>query len=618
MKYCIIMILTIFVTVIASAQSPDSGFVSPTDPYAVSGPSSETSTDNAVARWDGTDGKTLQNSVVLIGDTGAVTGVTDLTASGTVAAGTLTEHGNAVPNALNHLGFFAATTSAQLAGVLSDETGTGSSVFSYSPTLGGSLLLSYSHTASTVGLSTTVTVDALDYPEMHVGLLLIDAANNFRLVTNLLGSNQVEINTPIDWTVPSAIGWTTPALLTSHGGAYGLALAYSRIYAPQDLAICGTVDATGLEVQGEAVALPSNPISWTWKPAAGASGNTSSWTPVLNAMNGSDVVNILNISLTNADHTGASNQLNGINFQNITGDADATETAINVGTGWDVGMSASGNPANAEWSAINLYHSEDPASGNSSQALSLNAYARGTINNAGSYDNYYLGYIRWNKNADYYGVADANDMDSSVVIAVNQNNTLRPWTLTWNAIYDNSLNLYLGAGASSKMYYGLYCLQNSDAATAGYTHYGGSALTVEGATADDDELTINYPAYNDTTTGVVADPTVVMGTYGGYAVDIAANGGGTAATATLDPYQWSNVVVYTCSDTDGCDLTLAESLSTIGQTITITNTTANALNLADQAGILEINAGAVALGANDTITLIYTGAIWIETSRSDN
>jgi hypothetical protein len=38
-------------------------------------------TDNAVARFDTTTGKLLQNSVVLVGDTGVVTGVTELTAS---------------------------------------------------------------------------------------------------------------------------------------------------------------------------------------------------------------------------------------------------------------------------------------------------------------------------------------------------------------------------------------------------------------------------------------------------------------------------------------------------------------------------------------------------------
>ena len=45
----------------------------------VVGPSS--ATDNAIARFDTTTGKLLQNSVVLVGDTGVVTGVTELTAS---------------------------------------------------------------------------------------------------------------------------------------------------------------------------------------------------------------------------------------------------------------------------------------------------------------------------------------------------------------------------------------------------------------------------------------------------------------------------------------------------------------------------------------------------------
>jgi hypothetical protein len=45
----------------------------------VVGPSS--ATDNAIARYDSTTGKLLQNSVVTVGDTGVVTGVTELTAS---------------------------------------------------------------------------------------------------------------------------------------------------------------------------------------------------------------------------------------------------------------------------------------------------------------------------------------------------------------------------------------------------------------------------------------------------------------------------------------------------------------------------------------------------------
>lgn len=52
----------------------------------------------------------------------------DLNVSTTVGGGT-------VATALNNLGFFASTTSAQLRGVISDETGTGAACFATSPTL---------------------------------------------------------------------------------------------------------------------------------------------------------------------------------------------------------------------------------------------------------------------------------------------------------------------------------------------------------------------------------------------------------------------------------------------------------------------------------------------------
>lgn len=71
----------------------------------------------------------------LSGDAGMTYNKTtdSLTVVGTVAAGTLTEGGNAVPNATDKLSFFAATSSAEFAGVISDETGSGKVVFSTSP-----------------------------------------------------------------------------------------------------------------------------------------------------------------------------------------------------------------------------------------------------------------------------------------------------------------------------------------------------------------------------------------------------------------------------------------------------------------------------------------------------
>ena len=40
--------------------------------HIVSGPSDSTSTDNAIVRWDGTDGLTIQNSTVVLTDDGRI------------------------------------------------------------------------------------------------------------------------------------------------------------------------------------------------------------------------------------------------------------------------------------------------------------------------------------------------------------------------------------------------------------------------------------------------------------------------------------------------------------------------------------------------------------------
>lgn len=83
----------------------------------VGGPADVTSTDNAVARWDGTGGVTLQNSVVTISDAGVVAGVTQLnvdnlrldgnTLSSTDSNGniTLTPDGTGVVVSVNHAQF---------------------------------------------------------------------------------------------------------------------------------------------------------------------------------------------------------------------------------------------------------------------------------------------------------------------------------------------------------------------------------------------------------------------------------------------------------------------------------------------------------------------------------
>ena len=125
----------------------------------VVGPAS--ATDNAVVRFDGTTGKLVQNSAVTIADTtgditaGKYNGLTVSTTTGTLSiangktlavdnsvtfVGTDSSNvnfgtGGTIAYTGGTLAQFASTTSSQLAGVISDETGTGSLVFATSPTL---------------------------------------------------------------------------------------------------------------------------------------------------------------------------------------------------------------------------------------------------------------------------------------------------------------------------------------------------------------------------------------------------------------------------------------------------------------------------------------------------
>lgn len=106
----------------------DGTWAAPSGSGDVVGPAS--ATDNAIARFDTTTGKLIQNSVVTIADsTGNMAGVGTLNTH-TIQGGTST-----FAMYSNNLSVFAATTSAQLAGIISDETGSGALVFGTSPTL---------------------------------------------------------------------------------------------------------------------------------------------------------------------------------------------------------------------------------------------------------------------------------------------------------------------------------------------------------------------------------------------------------------------------------------------------------------------------------------------------
>jgi hypothetical protein len=99
-----------------------------------------------------------------------------LTYNGTFNPVTLQESGSAVPNSTDTLSFFAATSSAQLASVISDEIGSAS---------GGRVLFDQSPTLTSPTISGTLTLNnGIAYADASMGALAIDTSemNNTKSV----------------------------------------------------------------------------------------------------------------------------------------------------------------------------------------------------------------------------------------------------------------------------------------------------------------------------------------------------------------------------------------------------------------------------------------------------
>jgi len=69
--------------------------------------------------------------------------------------------------------------------------------------------------------------------------------------------------------------------------------------------------------------------------SAGGSASSVTLSGTLGAMNGSDTFRGLYLNYTNADHSGTSNNILGVDINTITGDAEVQEDAIRIGSGWD-------------------------------------------------------------------------------------------------------------------------------------------------------------------------------------------------------------------------------------------------------------------------------------------
>lgn len=96
---------------------------------------------------------------------------------------------------------------------------------------------------------------------------------------------------------------------------------------------------------------------------------------------------------------------------------------------------------------------------------------------------------------------------------------------------------------------------------------------------------------------------------------VADSGNGSAATATLTPT--SGVVACTCSDTDGCAITLSETGAVAGSSFLLFSAGANACTIADSAGVQETSE-AISLATNDNVRFTYSGSAWFQSGKLVN
>lgn len=112
--------------------------------------------DSGAACGGGGGGSGTVTNFIFTNGNGATGTVTLATTTPTLALAPTA--GGTFASSANNLGFFATTTSAQLAGIMSDETGSGGLVFATSPTMSGATLTGTTTASILQAASGTITI----------------------------------------------------------------------------------------------------------------------------------------------------------------------------------------------------------------------------------------------------------------------------------------------------------------------------------------------------------------------------------------------------------------------------------------------------------------------------
>ena len=124
------------------------------------------------------------------------------------------------------------------------------------------------------------------------------------------------------WDMTGTLGYTPTVVATFHEGC--------TLSAYEELRSGGFFDD---DASGDLFRLSSGETN-----AAGGSANPFDYTATAGIMDNSDSLVVWDVNLTNANHTGSANYVTVLDVAGIVADANATEVAIDIGDGWDYGL----------------------------------------------------------------------------------------------------------------------------------------------------------------------------------------------------------------------------------------------------------------------------------------
>ncbi|HSX57838.1 MAG TPA: site-specific integrase [Candidatus Saccharimonadales bacterium] len=212
--------------------------------------------------------------------------------------------------------------------------------------LGGETIHLGTSTSDEAVLSYTTASNTTLFDNVAAGIINIGTGSNAQSITLGASNSSTALNST-NWSLTTA-GIATLGASSASAGQIRLpnnvSIAARNAGGSADITLINS-DSSDIINIGNSTAASIKLVSATVETkvnAASGSADAMTLSGTLGIFNGSDTFRGLYLNYTNADHTGSSNTFNGIDIASITGDAQATENAINIGSGWDNQLNATG------------------------------------------------------------------------------------------------------------------------------------------------------------------------------------------------------------------------------------------------------------------------------------